>query len=235
MHVHPERCYLGVRTHWRTDWWSYYQKGLQSSTVDSLDARDSPFTLPHILIIPSYKETISTLRQTLAILASHPLSSKTYHICLAMECREEGSLPKGELLAREFEGKFVEIAISLHPENLPGELPGKGSNVRWAARWMAERVRLAASRASECEPSSPSYRANWRESDEEGDIDAIITIMDADTAFAADYFAAVSVRYLLAPPDTRRNMMFVPPIVFDRNQGDVPTVVRITDIMWATA
>jgi hypothetical protein len=142
-----------------------------------------------------------------------------------MEQREEGSLQKGQLLAAEFEGQFSNIVVTVHPADIPGEVPGKGSNTRWAARWMAEREATRSLRGTQ---SVTSTSANT-------DVDAVITVMDADTAFAADYFLAVAVRYLLTPPEKRKVMMFVPPLIFDRNQSDVPAFTRVTDIMWSTA
>lgn len=217
-------CYWAIRTHWKTDWWAFYLQGLQSAPIEALETRYSPLTLPQLIIVPSYKETMSTLRQTLAILASHPLASHTYKVCLAMEQREEGARRKGLQLCEEFASRFMDITVTIHPGDIPDEVPGKGSNTRWAARWMAEREMMVQTDAqAESTLGSP------------GHVEAVMTIMDADTAFAADYFLAVAVRYLLATPETRSHMMFVPPILFDRNQADVPAVTRVTDIMWSTA
>jgi hypothetical protein len=183
--------------------------------------------LPHIIILPSYKESETTLIQTLSVLASHPLAKHAYKICLAMEEREAGSLAKGETLKAMFEAKFRSIAVTIHPGNIEGELSGKGSNVRWAARYMAE---------LECLESDPTPRLPLASRVLPERIpDAVITVMDADTAFASDYFLAISAKYLLASLKKRRQMMFIPPLIFDRNQSDVPTVTRVTDIFWAAA
>ncbi len=183
--------------------------------------------LPHIIILPSYKESETTLIQTLSVLASHPLAKYAYKVCLAMEEREVGSLAKGETLKARFQAKFRSLTVTIHPADIEGELSGKGSNVRWAARYMAER---------ECVKSDPTPRLPLASRVLPERIpDAVITVMDADTAFAGDYFLAVSAKYLLANPEKRRQMMFIPPLIFDRNQSDVPTVTRVTDIFWAAA
>jgi hypothetical protein len=44
----------------------------------------------------------------------------------------------------------------------------------------------------------------------------ILTIMDADTCFAEDYFTAVTYNYCVASPEQRKIMMFAPSTVFDR-------------------
>ena len=183
--------------------------------------------LPHIIILPSYKESETTLINTLSVLASHPLAKYAYKVCLAMEEREVGSLAKGESLKAKFQAKFRSLTVTIHPADIEGELSGKGSNVRWAARYMAELECL------ECDPTPRLPLASRIHP--ERIPDAVITVMDADTAFAGDYFLAVSAKYLLASPEKRRQMMFIPPLIFDRNQSDVPTVTRVTDIFWAAA
>jgi hypothetical protein len=173
---------------------------------------------------------MATLTQTLSILASHPLAKGTYKVCLAMEEREAGSRAKGELLRSQFVDQFLDVSISIHPANLPGEVAGKGSNVGWGARWLVEREFMLNS--ADYDDDDEEDRANRSHS--AAIPEGILTVMDADTAFASDYFLAASTKYLLATPERRERMMFVPPIIFDRNQADVPGITRVTDIMWAS-
>ncbi|KAG8810536.1 hypothetical protein FRC19_004455 [Serendipita sp. 401] len=165
---------------------------------------------------------MATLSQTLSILASHPLAKATYKVCLAMEEREAGARGKGDSLRAQFQDQFLDISVSMHPAGLPGEVPGKGSNVGWGARWLVEREFMLADFDDDDDDSRSTTIP-----------DGILTVMDADTAFSSDYFLTAAVKYLLQTPETRERMMFVPPIIFDRNQADVPGITRITDIMWS--
>lgn len=229
-------CYLYTRAHSKTNWWSFFIRASRQFPHD-YDVKNNDMTmtheysnfvhLPHIIILPSYKESETTLIQTLSVLASHPLAKYAYKVCLAMEEREVGSLAKGESLKARFQANFRSLTVTVHPADIEGELSGKGSNVRWAARYMVELECL------ECDPT-PRLPLASRVLPERIP-DAVITVMDADTAFAGDYFLAVSAKYLLASPEKRRQMMFIPPLIFDRNQSDVPTVTRVTDIFWAAA
>ena len=232
--THHPSCYLYTRAHSRINWWSFFLRASRELPEDS-DGNDMTMThehsqfvqLPHIIIVPSYKESETTLVHTLSVLASHPLAKHAYKVCLAMEERELGSLAKGESLKAKFQAKFRSITVTIHPADIEGELSGKGSNVRWAARYMAELECL------ECDPT-PRLPLASRLLPERIP-DAVVTVMDADTAFAGDYFLAVSAKYLLASPEKRQQLMFIPPLIFDRNQSDVPTVTRVTDIFWAAA
>ncbi|KAI8901156.1 hypothetical protein BC833DRAFT_578664 [Globomyces pollinis-pini] len=44
----------------------------------------------------------------------------------------------------------------------------------------------------------------------------ILTVMDADTGIAEDFFNACAYHYCVAPPSERNIMMFCPSSVFDR-------------------
>ncbi|KAG8843226.1 hypothetical protein FRB91_003516 [Serendipita sp. 411] len=216
------RCLYLIRVHNRTNWWNYYVEHAKNAHPSALETHHTPRTLPHLIVIPSYKETMATLSQTLSILASHPLAKATYKVCLAMEEREAGARGKGDSLRAQFQDQFLDISVSMHPAGLPGEVPGKGSNVGWGARWLVEREFMLADFDDDDDDSRSTTIP-----------DGILTVMDADTAFSSDYFLTAAVKYLLQTPETRERMMFVPPIIFDRNQADVPGITRITDIMWS--
>ncbi|EJU00733.1 hypothetical protein DACRYDRAFT_100772 [Dacryopinax primogenitus] len=222
------RCWWGTRQQARTDWVAFYrEESLKLEQKLRLPpTATSPFPHPqptdrilpllaveHIIILPNYKESLGTLRETLDVLASHPLANRMYKVCLAMEERESGSGEKAALLADEYGRAFLEIAYCLHPAGIPGESAGKSSNVAWASRFMAAR-----------EMDNPTRLARQ-----------VVTVMDSDTCFAADFFLSIAVKFALAPPDDRDRIMFAPPILFDRNQDEVPVFTRVTDIMWACA
>jgi hypothetical protein len=126
-----------------------------------------------------------------------------------MEASEAGSEEKAMGLIRLYSDKFREIVFTIHPTGLEGEIRGKSSNVAWASRQMA----LLSG------PKAHKYE--------------VLTVMDADTCFAADYFLAVAYNYCVASPADRKLLMFAPSTVFDRNSKDVNVLVRLTDIMWS--
>ncbi|KAJ3193266.1 hypothetical protein HK101_005129 [Irineochytrium annulatum] len=190
-----------------TDWLDLYCE--KTGALDGFDLRhDLPYcSVVHVIVIPNYKENLETMCETLDILASHPRASTNYKICLAMEESEAGAEDKAITLIRLYADHFHDIVFTIHPCGREGEVRGKGSNVSWATQQMA---RLSKDKRSE-----------------------IFTIMDADTAFAADYFNAVTYHFAVSSAEERRLCMFAPCTVFDRNAKDVPTIVRLTDTMWS--
>ncbi|KAK0551051.1 hypothetical protein OC846_003429 [Tilletia horrida] len=209
-------AYWGTLKHSRVDWPDHYQRERNKifqrdgECMDVLDYRH----VQHVIIVPAYKEDVSTLRETLDVLASHPLAQTSYRVCLGMEEREAGAVAKAQALIEHYQTtrrSFVDMTFSLHPGNIVGESAGKASNVNWAARYMATRL-------PEREHSN-----------------TIVNVLDADTLFAADFFLGSAVKFALAPASRRAVMMFVPPTLFDRNCAEVPIFTRAADIFWCCA
>ncbi|KAJ3320939.1 hypothetical protein HDV06_004717 [Boothiomyces sp. JEL0866] len=201
-------AYLGAKKHSQTNWAEKYCETTGASFPD--DTRhDLPFdAVRHVIIIPQYKEDMGTMYDTLDVLASHSMALSNYKICLAMEESEAEAPTKAQKLIQKYQDQFYDITFTLHPSNRPGEIRGKSSNVAWAAREMIRQC------------GGPR-------------IEEIITVMDADTCFAQDYFQALSYHYACGTPTERNLMMFCPTTVFDRNADKVPFVVRLADIIWS--
>ena len=109
-----------------------------------------------------------------------------------MESSEKESLLKAKSLLRMYQDHFAEITFTIHPAGRVGEVRGKSSNVAWASSEMARRMR-----------GMPLENI-------------ILTVMDADTAFAQDYFWGLEEAYLKATKEEQKALMFAPCTVFDR-------------------
>lgn len=107
-----------------------------------------------------------------------------------MEEAEPNSASKAQSLIRFYQDSFFYITYTVHPVNVPGEVRGKSSNVCHASR---EMIKITGSRCND-----------------------ILTVMDADSCFAQDYFLALSFHFAIASPDDRELIMFTPCTVFDR-------------------
>ncbi|KAI7084879.1 hypothetical protein KC356_g6386 [Hortaea werneckii] len=163
-----------------------------------------------VIILPAYKEEITTLEETLRVLASHPRARQSYHIYLAMEEKEENSSLKASALIQSFQRAFYRMSYTVHPQNIPGEAQGKSSNESWAARHA-------------CKEYARDVHRN-----------VVITTMDADTHLSPRYFSQIARRHV-EDPEHNQTSIYVPPIVFDRNLHRVPLPVRTADLMWAGA
>jgi len=161
----------------------------------------------HLIVLPNYKESIETLSDTMQILSEHTMAKEKYIVCLAMEEAEADCKSKADELVAKFHERFLQILVTVHPKNLPGESRGKAPNVSWA---------VETSKKILCAHNSD---------------DILVTVCDADTHFINDYFACVSYKHCTTPG--RNRVLWGMPISFYQNALDVPAAVRVTDMVWA--
>lgn len=158
----------------------------------------------HIVVIPTYKEPVTTLSRTLdkLLLQTYPL--KNIHIMLSFEEREgEVAKAKASELIKKYGEKFGNVWATHHPD-LPGEVKGKSSNTSWGAK-EAKRYLI----------------------DEQGkDIDmTTITSEDADALLPPQYFACLTYHFLNNPH--RYTTIWQAILQFYNNIWKVPLFVRV--------
>ncbi|KFA73127.1 hypothetical protein S40288_07489 [Stachybotrys chartarum IBT 40288] len=201
--------------------------------TDSGDVIQDPII--HAIVIPNYKEEMDTLKETLEVLASHPLAHSSYDVYLGMEQREVNGESKALSLIQEFVKKFRSIDYTIHPSDIPGEAAGKGSNMAWAARKLSAKYPMAIRKnvivtgidgelawspaASGAFQASSSAHANC---------------FAADSHLAANYFTLINNMHL-SYPETATTTLYAAPIIFDRNAHNVSALVRVADIYWCAA
>ncbi|KAJ5777267.1 hypothetical protein N7520_000513 [Penicillium odoratum] len=167
----------------------------------------------HAIILPNYKEDFDTLRTTISVLASHPRAATQYEIYLAMEQKETDAAEKAVKLISAFEMRFGQIQATFHPFGVPGEIAGKSSNAAYAAKHIID--------------------VHSRD-DQSGEMDTMITVIDADTHLLQDYFTEIQRLHfddLVSPGQS----FYSCPIIFDRNSAETPVLVRCADLMWGFA
>jgi len=131
------------------------------------------YSVWHAVMIPSYKEPIGKLRQTIDTIAEQSIA-KQIVLCMAMEERDPNAVLVAETLQAEYAGRLGGFCYAIHPVTA-GETPGKSSNENWAARcvskYMVDKLRIP-------------------------ERSIILTTCDADTFFHPNYFAYVTHAYL---------------------------------------
>ncbi|MDY0087406.1 MAG: glycosyltransferase family 2 protein, partial [Coriobacteriia bacterium] len=165
----------------------------------------APRDVRHVVLIPNYREPVAVIRRTLDALAVQYRAQERLIIVLGMESREQGSREKGEALAAEYAGAFLDILVTVHPAGLPREVPGKSSNQAWALQVVTERIA----------------------EDPEIDPDLVtITSCDADSVLHADYFAALS--RLFWETEERHSRFWQAPMQYLNNIWRAPAPVRFS-------
>ncbi|HOP70023.1 MAG: hypothetical protein WBK48_06645 [Dethiobacteria bacterium] len=187
------RCLFWERRDWDAD-----------AQVVRVSAGFAPADVYHIVLLPNFKESPKVLKRTLDALAVQSRAATRLIPVLAMEAREQGSLEKGEALAREYADKFCRILVTLHPAGLPGELPCKSANMTYAVQ---EAWRVVVE-----EMGIPPERVT-------------VSSCDADSVFHPRYFAALS-RLFVDDPQ-RYNRFWQAPLLYYNNLWQTYAPIRL--------
>lgn len=167
-------------------------------------------SIHHIVVVPTYKEPLSTLERTLTALSMQTYPIKNIHVMISFEEREgEAAKEKAAALKKKFHGVFGDLWTTMHPDIL-GEVKGKSSNTCWGAI-QAKKILV----------------------DKQGlDIEVItITSEDADALFHPNYFAAIAFEFLTI--EKPYNTIWQGAVVFYNNIWKVPAPVRVLSAMFS--
>lgn len=168
----------------------------------------------HILIIPSYKESVTKMCTTIENLSKQTLPLKQLHIVLAMEAREKEAAEKVAEITKEFKGVFGDLFATYHID-APGEIKGKSSNEAFAGKEAYQKLFV------------------------EGKLDidyATISSVDVDSMFDKQFFACLTYKFLTDPK--RYHKFWQSATVFYNNIWIVPAPIRILSFfgsLWRTS
>jgi hypothetical protein len=202
--IHAYRGYRAINHTAHVDWKQRYDaehKLVPPDAERDLVAWDD---VKHLVIIPTYKESVEKLRATVGKLAESEVAHDKLLVVLAMEAADTDAPARFQALREEYGRSFLAFVGTTHPCDIPGEVRGKSSNEAWAAK-QAKRLFC----------------------DEMGfALDHMtVTSCDADTLFHPRYFSALT--YYFATNPKRYRTFWQGPIFYYNNVWDVPAPLRI--------
>ena len=164
----------------------------------------------HVVLIPTYKEPLHTLRRTLTGLVQQTFPHKNLRVVVSFEEREgEEGKEKAVAIRQEFGGKFGDLITTFHPD-VAGEVKGKSANIAWAARAANEGV----------------VKKNKLAVDY-----VTVTNEDADVVLAPQYFSYLTYKFLDHPRRFWR--IWQPAVMYYNNIWRVPAPVRALATVWS--
>lgn len=157
----------------------------------------------HVVVIPTYTETLYKLRETISSLKSQTFPTKKIFVVLAMEERENSAREKAHILIAEFRNYFGGFLPTFHPD-IEGEIKGKSSNQSFGAKiaykeWVEKKV----------------IDINY----------STISSVDADSIFNKQYFANLTYKFL--NDRFRYNRFWQSATVYHNNFWRVPAPTRL--------
>mmetsp|Transcript_7971 Transcript_7971/g.18473 ORF Transcript_7971/g.18473 Transcript_7971/m.18473 type:complete len:815 (-) Transcript_7971:105-2549(-) len=168
-------------------------KSLNRRTID-------PTVVKHWIILPQYKEDIETVAISLRSAARSSIAKSSITVLLAMEERETGAEGKVAKLIEMFKDDFEDIQANYHPV-IPGEPPGKASNVSHAFKKVVSKV--------------------------ESFENTVLTVADADSEFGAGYFESLAWQFAECSPTERYKKIWQAPVFHMKNYHRQPAPVVV--------
>ena len=173
----------------------------------------------HLIIFPMYKEPLSLVRDSLLSLckANYPLDRFMVVLAIEESAGEEARVTAREI-GREFGDKFYKFMVTVHPANLPGEIPGKGSNESWSAR-EAKRLLIDPCLSRDANDANDDL-GRFLSYD-----NILVSVFDVDTQIFPDYFGRLTYVFLNAPD--RLRAIYQPIPLFTNNIYESPALARV--------
>jgi cellulose synthase/poly-beta-1,6-N-acetylglucosamine synthase-like glycosyltransferase len=158
-----------------------------------------------VIIIPTYTESLTVVRSTFDALVACNYPRDHIIVVLATEAREgETGQKRADIISKEYSNFFHKLLVTVHPDDIIGELKGKGANQAWAAAELKRQVIDA----------------------EEIDYDLIlVSVLDADTILFPDYFYCLMYHFFTVDSPYRSSFQPVP--VYHNNLWDAPFFARV--------
>jgi len=186
-----------------SSWWTYRRDNKLDwlAMAQSKPNFDKVF---HVVLLPTYNEELVVLQDCLESLLTSAYPKDKMIVVLGGEARKRESFEaKAKIIQQKYQDKFHMLLVTLHPMDLPDEIPGKGSNVNWMGHRVLEKVR---------ELGIPVD-------------DVIVSSFDVDTVAHPQYFACVTYKFLTEPEPHRAS--YQPVALYNNNLWESPAPVRV--------
>lgn len=162
----------------------------------------------HLVILPMYKEPYEVVKESFDRLMETRYPKDKMIVALATEERAgEAARRVAEQIRQEFGERFFKFLVTVHPQDIAGEIPGKGSNETWAIK---EVKRLAV------DPSGIPYER------------IVVSVFDVDTQVSKEYFGVLTYAFLTAEKPQRSSYQPIP--LYTNNIFQAPAIARVISL-----
>lgn len=164
----------------------------------------TPSDIYHVVFLTSYNESLETMRPSMKALIDAEYDHDKLIVVLAYEQRGgDVLLDRIKKLTAEYSSSFKHFYSFEHPDNIVGEIKGKGANLTWAARQLM-----------------PQLKALHIDTN-----NVMVTTLDADHRVDKRYFSALSYAFLTSIEPKHTSFQPIP--MFFNNIWDAPAPMRI--------
>ncbi len=185
----------------------YRELATEINHLKSINQYKKPSEMVNAILFVTYKEPLELIRQSIQSYAESTYSSKKIILVFSGEESDKINAEKyAATMEKEFGDKFLAFIPTIHPKNLPNEIPGKAANATWAAHKLQHYL----------DTKKIPYE------------NVILSNFDADTVVHKQYFAELTYRYAIE--ENRSIKTYQPTHYFHNNIWEVPTVIRMISL-----
>ena len=164
----------------------------------------NPAKIYHVVIITAYNEGAEILTPSIEAIKNTTFPNDHIITVLAYEARGGEAMEKiAKELHAKYKNTFKDFILVKHPDNLPGEVIGKGPNLTYAGEYVAEYVK---------EKHLPVENI-------------IVTSLDSDNRMHEKYLDSVAYEFITHP--NRQRLSYQPVSLFMNNIWDAPAPTRV--------
>lgn len=193
--VHLSACYRQMRKNEEIDWLEKINQLPQNLKKE----------IYHLVILPAYKESLQILRDSFKSLINSDWPKDKMIVVLSYENKGGAETQKiARIIESEFKDLFFRFLMTSHPDNLQGEIAGKGSNETWGVKEAKEKI---------IDTLKIPYD------------NIVVSAFDADTCVFPKYFSCLSYYYLTSDNPYRSSFQPIP--LFMNNIWQAPPISRI--------
>ena len=159
----------------------------------------------HLVILPMHDEPYEVVKESFASLTRINYPKEKLILALAIEERAgTAARQTAQKISEEFSGFFFKLITTVHPANLAGEIPGKGSNETWAIQEIKKQI---------IDPEKIPYE------------NILVSVFDVDTQVLPEYFGCLTYNLLTCANPQRSSFQPIP--LFTNNIYQAPAFARV--------
>lgn len=163
-----------------------------------------PSEVVHVVMIATYNESREVLEPTIQSVIASNFDMRQVILVLAYEERGGPEVAaQDEALVAEYRSSFMNAWAIKHPDGMQGEIRGKGGNITYAGRQLAEYLKK--------EGVDPEK--------------VLVTTLDADNRPDPNYLAGLTYIYSVVPD--RQHVSIQPISIYNNNIWDAPAPMRV--------
>ena len=167
----------------------------------------NPAKIYHVVIMTAYNEDYEILNPSIQAVVDNTFPNDRIIFVLAYEERGGDAMEAtAKTLAKQYRGTFKHFMLAKHPDNLPGEVVGKGPNLTYAGYAVAEYVKTH---------HIPIENT-------------IVTSLDSDNHMHPKYLDSVAYEFITHP--NRQRLSYQPVSLFTNNIWDAPAPTRLVAV-----